>query len=179
MKKLTLAIAVFAFAATRAFAQLKTPQPSPKGNLTQMVGLNEIVVDYSRPGIKDRTIFGDLVPYGKMWRTGANSSTKIEIDGDVTMAGKEVPAGKYALFTIPGEKEWTIILNKNVENWGMDEYKQEEDLVRFMIKPTKLNDKVETFTIDFSNLSNGCLVKPILGKTRISIPVETKANGNR
>lgn len=113
------------------------PQPSPAASVSQTVGLTHFTVTYSRPGVKGRTIFGDLVPYGKLWRTGANKCTVIEFDTDVMVEGNKVPAGKYSLFTIPEKDKWEIILNKNTELWGTGDYKQEEDIVRFFVKPEK------------------------------------------
>jgi hypothetical protein len=137
-----------------AFAQLETPQPSPQGSVTQRVGLTTISVDYSRPSAKGRTIFGGILPYDKAWRTGANAATKITFKDDVTVQGTKVPAGEYALYTVPTESEWTVVLNKNLTYGGNTQnYKTEEDVARFKVKPTKLTEKVETFTIDFSDLT--------------------------
>ncbi len=135
------------------FAQIEMPQPSPTATFTQNIGLTEVKIVYSRPGVKDRKIFGDLVPYGEMWRTGANMSTKISFSDDVKINGKDAPAGTYALYTIPGKSEWTIIIHKNITYGGTggDSYTTEEDLMRFTVKPTTLQDKVETFTIGISN----------------------------
>lgn len=136
-----------------AMAQIETPMPSPTATLEQKVGLTDVKIIYSRPGAKDRVVFGDLVPYGTMWRTGANSSTKISFSDKVMINGKEVPAGTYALYTIPGKDEWTVIIHKNTTHSGTggDNYKEEEDLMRFQVKPERLNDKVETFTIDIQH----------------------------
>lgn len=137
-------------------AQLKTPAPSPKGSITQEVGLMTINIEYSRPGVKDRKIFGDLVPFDKMWRTGANASTKIEFTDDVKLNGNDLKAGEYALYMIPGVSEWTIVLHKNLSYWGVggDDYKMEEDALRFKVKPTKLSQKVETMTINVANVKD-------------------------
>ncbi len=158
MKKLITGCVTFGLAyllsAGIAFAQLETPQPSPTGSVTQRVGLTLITVEYSRPSLKGRQVFGGILPYGKAWRTGANGATKITFRDDVTVQGNKVPAGDYALYTIPGENEWTVVLNKNLTYGGnMDNYKTEEDAARFKVKPTKLTEKVETFTIDFSDLT--------------------------
>jgi len=110
-------------ATTLLSAQLKIPQPSPKGTIKQTIGLSEVTVVYSRPGMKERKIFGELVTLGEIWRTGANAATTIEISNDVKIGGKDVPAGKYALYTIPRETEWTIIIHKNTTNWGTGDYK--------------------------------------------------------
>jgi len=108
-----------------ANAQINTPRPSPKSTLTQVVGVTDVSVTYSRPGVKGRIIFGDLVPFGKVWRTGANESTTLKFGDAVALDGHKVPAGEYALFTIPGEKEWTIIISKNI-GWGNNEYNEKE-----------------------------------------------------
>ena len=173
-KHLLLAIALVFN--TIAFAQLKTPAPSPNATIEQMVGLTQVKIEYSRPGKKDREIFGKLVPYGEMWRTGANASTKIEFDNDIVIGGKEIPAGKYALYTIPGELEWTIIIHKNLENWGVGEYKEADDAVRFTVKTTKLNDVVETLTIDFSHLtSDGAYLNISWANTLVAIVLDSKS----
>jgi hypothetical protein len=171
-----LAAAIFAFGTT-ASAQLTTPQPSPTATLTQKVGLTDVEVIYSRPGAKGRTVFGDLVPFGEIWRTGANSATKIKVSSDVKIGSIDVPTGQYAIYTIPGKDEWTIILHKYLENWGAGGYDQTQDLGRFTIKPSKMMDKYETFTIDFSDLttSTGNL-NLIWENTKISIPVITPAD---
>jgi hypothetical protein len=132
-------------------AQITTPQPSPAATVTQKVGLTDVTVSYSRPGVKGRKIFGDLVPYGKLWRTGANAATKLTFSDEVSLEGKPIPAGDYSLFTIPGATEWTVIVNKNAKASAND-YKQEEDVARFTVKPTKTASKVENFTIQFSDL---------------------------
>ncbi|MEJ2054939.1 MAG: DUF2911 domain-containing protein, partial [Calditrichaceae bacterium] len=136
-----------------AFAQeqIRTPRPSPNATLTQEIGVMEVTVKYSRPGIKDRKIFGGLVPFGELWRTGANASTSIEFSDEVTIEGNKVAAGKYGLYTIPGENEWTIIFNKNI-GWGTGDYKKEDDVARFTVKPKKIEHTVETFTIEFDNI---------------------------
>lgn len=120
-----------------AFAQLQMPQPSPSAMLKQTVGLTDITIDYSSPAMRGREIFGGLVPYGEMWRTGANKATAITFSDDVTIEGKKVEAGSYAIFTIPKEDEWTIILNKNTEQWGAGKYDEKEDALRLTVKPSK------------------------------------------
>jgi hypothetical protein len=164
--------------ATTAFsAQLKTPQPSPTATIKQTIGLSEVTVVYSRPGMKERKIFGELVALGEIWRTGANGSTTIEISNDVKIGGKDVPAGKYAFYTIPGETEWTIIIHKNTTNWGSGNYKEEEDLVRFTAKPTKLDNAVESFTIDFGSFKSGNAIMMLSWEnTRVSFPIESNAD---
>jgi hypothetical protein len=128
------------------------PAASPAGTLKQRVGLTDIEVDYSRPGVKDRQIFGGLVPYGQVWRTGANAATKITFSTDVKLNGKDVPAGTYALFTIPGQDEWTIIINKGSAQWGAFQYDEKADVVRFQATPVELQEQIETFTIEFNHI---------------------------
>ncbi len=119
MKKLITSLALFV--GLYSFAQ-ELPQPSPAASLKQRVGLTDIQVDYSRPSLKGRKAFGELVPYGQLWRTGANKATSIEFSTDVMINKIPVPAGKYSIFTIPSEKSWVIILNRNTELWGVDGY---------------------------------------------------------
>ncbi|MCG8476791.1 MAG: DUF2911 domain-containing protein [Cytophagales bacterium] len=129
------------------------PQLSPFAKNTQKVGLTEITVEYSRPSVRGRTIFGDLVPYGKVWRTGANACTKVTFSTDVTVSGKEVKAGTYALFTIPGKNSWTIVLNSNVKQWGSSKYDETLNVASVNVKPVMVS-RVETFRIDVCNITN-------------------------
>src|SRR6478736_10444494 len=134
MRKLLIAaIAAILFSSTEA--QLKTPAPSPPQTIKQDFGLATIELSYSRPGVKGRKIFGDLVPYGKVWRTGANNATTINFGEDVTIGGKKVAAGKYGLLTIPGETEWTFIITKQLDVTNPSAYKQDQDVVRVTSKP--------------------------------------------
>lgn len=135
-----------------ATAQIQTPRPSPLAEVEQKLALTEIEVTYSRPGMKGRKIFGDLVPFGELWRTGANAITTVEIEDDVTVNGRALPAGTYALLTIPGEKEWTVIFSKDSAMGGVSDYKKENDAARIMVRPRMLREPVETFTIGFHNL---------------------------
>jgi len=156
MKKLytliiTLLVAGSSLTVT-AQTRLKMPQASSAQTLVQEFGLGKVTLTYSRPNTKGRKIFGALEPYDKVWRTGANSATVITFTDDVTIEGNKVPAGEYALFTIPNTKEWTIILNKNTKQWGAYEYKQADDFLRFTVKPAKTAEPVETFTMQFANV---------------------------
>ncbi|WP_299758570.1 DUF2911 domain-containing protein [uncultured Pontibacter sp.] len=158
MKKVLIGFALSAalmLGAGAAQAQgIKMPAASPSQKIEQAVGLGTVSVEYSRPAVKDREVFGELVPYGKVWRTGANASTKIRFSEDVTIEGNNVPAGEYALYTIPGKDEWAIIIHKNTKHWGDggQDYNQAEDQVRFTVKPQQNPRKVESFTINFANL---------------------------
>lgn len=148
---MTLFFAAAMMISLMAQEQIKTPQPSPLATITQQIGVMEVKVEYSRPGVKDRKIFGDLVPFNELWRTGANATTKFTFSDDVMIEGILVPAGDYGLYTIPGEEEWTIIFNKNL-GWGTNRYDEKDDAARFTVKPVKHSGNVETFTIGFSNI---------------------------
>ncbi len=140
------------FVSTQNFAQLALPAPSPKASVMQTVGLTDITIEYSSPGVKGRTIFGDLVPYDKIWRTGANAATKITFSKDVTISGTKVAKGSYSVFTIPGKTEWTVILNKNASA-SADEYKKEEDAIRIMAKPeiAPMRERLVFQIVDFDD----------------------------
>lgn len=131
---------------------LKLPQPSTTQTTTQEFGLGTISLKYSRPNVKGRKIFGGLLPYGQIWRTGANSATVIKFTESVKVEGKDLAAGEYALFTIPGKTVWTIIFNKGVKEWGSYTYSESNDVLRVNVTPTNLKDKVETFTLQFANV---------------------------
>ena len=131
---------------------LNMPQASSTQTLTQDFGLGKITVNYSRPNVRGRVIFGGLEQYGKVWRTGANSATTIKFTDEVKFEGQTVPAGEYGLFTIPGKDEWTVILSKGAQQWGAYTYKESDDLLRVKVKPVTLKDKVESFTIQFANV---------------------------
>ena len=154
-------------------AQIEKPAASPRGKITQKVGLVEVSVDYGRPGVKGRKIFGTLEPYGKVWRTGANASTKVTFAGEVEIEGQPVPAGTYGLYTIPGKRKWIVILSKNSQRWGAGGYDEAEDLLRFEVKPTALKDLRETLTIDFEAFhSGGADLTIAWEKTKIRIPIQ-------
>jgi tetratricopeptide (TPR) repeat protein len=174
MLKKLLVFSTFCCAILFADAQsIKTPQPSPGQTLRQDFGISSIELNYSRPGIKGRKIFGDLVPYGKVWRTGANSATRIKFSDDVTIGGQALKAGEYAIYNVPGEKEWEIIINKGSVNWGTD-YKQEDDILRVKATPVNLNQPVETFTMQFANVkSNSTDLQIMWDKTLVSVPIAT------
>jgi len=143
---------LISLAGLNASAQLKMPQSSSLQTLIQEFGLGKVTVSYSRPNIKGRSLEKDLTPFGEVWRTGANDATVITFTDAVTLEGNPVSPGEYALFTIPGKDEWTIILNKETKQWGSYQYKQAEDVLRFKVKPIKLTDRLETFSINFSDV---------------------------
>jgi len=151
------------------------PDASQHSNVKQRVGLTDVEIDYSRPNVRGREIFGGLVPYGKVWRTGANASTKIKFSDAVKIGGKDVPAGEYAFYTLPTENEWTIILSKDTKGWGAYDYKSDTDALRVTVKPTILANPVESFTISFENLrDDGATIALEWDKTRV--PVELATN---
>ncbi|QNH61329.1 DUF2911 domain-containing protein [Hymenobacter sediminicola] len=152
-------MALLAVAPLTTQAQISTPQPSPKSTIQQRVGLTDITITYSRPSAKGRVIFGDstskaIVPYAKRWRTGANNSTTIKFSDDVTVEGKKVAAGEYALYTVPGKTTWTVVLSKDTKQGGnVANYKDADNVASFSVKPYKTTVKAETFTINFSDLT--------------------------
>lgn len=171
MKKILLS-AVGLMLAISLNAQVSTPQPSPTAKLEQPVGLTQVTLEYSRPGVKGRTVFGDLVPYGKIWRTGANKNSIITFSDDVEVAGYEVKAGSYAIFTKPGESLWEIYLYSDTNNWGNPEKWDESKVVaiaKAQVHPIPFN--VETFTMDINNIkSSEATLEFIWEKTYVAVP---------
>jgi Protein of unknown function (DUF2911) len=166
------AAAMLVLVSSNASAQLDLPRPSPSAKVSQVIGLTEITVDYSCPAVKGRPIWGALVPYDQMWRTGANQATKITFSRDATFGDKPVPAGTYALFTIPTKGAWTVILNKKAEQSGTArDYKADLDLVRFQVHPKPAPHR-ERMTFLFSDFTDdkGTLELE-WDKLRVSIPI--------
>ena len=154
--------------------QLTTPAPSPPQFVKQDFGLSFIELSYSRPALKGRAIFGDLVPFGKVWRTGANGATTLNFGDEVTIGGKKIPAGKYGLLTIPGPKEWIIIITKQLDVTNPAAYKAEEDLVRVTVSSRALVQPVESFSINFQNLTAAsCELEFSWDKVSVSLPIQT------
>jgi hypothetical protein len=173
MKKIILALAIF-IANLTIEAQVKTPQPSPKSVLNQTVGLTEVVIDYSRPSTKGRIVFGDLVPFGKLWRTGANQNSMVSFSDDVVISGATVKKGKYAIFAIPKAEIWEIVLYSDTENWGTPEkWDENKVVVRTNVDVIQLNQNVESFTIAINNLTNDSATLDISWeKTMVSVKFE-------
>jgi hypothetical protein len=158
---------------SRASAQPELPRPSPFAKVSQTIGLTEITVDYSSPAVKGRPIWGALVPYGELWRTGANQATKITFSRDVIFGDKPVPAGSYALFTIPAKGAWTVVLNKKAEQSGTGrEYKADLDLVRFQVhaKPASHRERMTFLFSDFTDDKGSLDLE--WEKLRVSIPIK-------
>ena len=153
---------------------LTTPQPSPTQTIKQNFGLSSIELSYSRPGIKGRKIFGDLVPFGKVWRTGANNATLLTFADDVTIGGKKIPAGKYGLLSIPEKKNWTLIITKQTDVTSPAAYKQDQDVVRIEAKTMDMDESMETFTMQFANVKpNSCELHIMWDKTAVALPITT------
>ena len=173
MKKLSLFVCVVMLAATQAMAQLEMPQPSPLSTVSQKVGLVDVTVTYSRPSRRGRTVMGELVPYDQLWRTGANQATKVSFSDEMSVAGQKVPAGEYALFSVPGQEEWTVIFNKNTDQGGTADYKEEEDALRVQVPSSTTDNTYETFTIGFSDLTETTANMNVAWEnTNVAIPLE-------
>lgn len=143
---------LFALPATAQQRGNDEPRQSPNAVVGQTIGTTEVTVTYGRPSVRDRDIFGALVPYGELWRTGANEPTVITFSGDVTVEGTAVPAGTYAFFTIPGEDAWTVILSTDTAQWGAMAYDQSKDVARFTVTPVE-GDDMEMMTITFEDVT--------------------------
>lgn len=151
MKHLFLAATVLA--SSSILAQ-DLPTASPKATVSQVVGLTNVTVEYNRPSARDRKVFGELVPFGQVWRTGANLCTIISIDGPILVEGQKLAEGKYSIFTIPGESAWQVIFNKNIELYGEGDRKEEEDVLVVKVLATMVKPPVETFTISFGDVKD-------------------------
>jgi Protein of unknown function (DUF2911). len=165
--------ATLIFSSSNASAQLDLPRPSPSAKVSQVIGLTEVSVEYSSPAVKGRPIWGALVPYDQMWRTGANQATKITFSRDVTLGDKPVPAGSYALFTIPAKGAWTVILNKKADQAGTArDYKADLDLVRFQVhaKPAPHRERLAFLFSDFTEDKGSLDLE--WDKLRVSIPIK-------
>lgn len=154
MKKIILVMTIV-LASLNGIAQVKTPAPSPKSTVEQMVGLTEVTVVYSRPSKKGRTIFGDLVPFGKLWRTGANKNSIVTFSDDVVIKGQTLKKGSYAIFTTPKVDMWEVVFYADTENWGTPEDWNEKNVaLSTNVDAQMLSNAVETFTIGINNIDN-------------------------
>lgn len=163
--------AVVAAVASMAAAQqqpLSVPRPSPNASISQTIGITEVTLHYSRPGVKGRKIWGELVPYGQVWRTGANENTTISFSTPVTVDGHPLPAGLYGLQTIPTESDWTVIFSKDAELWGAFDYKQEHDALRIQVKPAAAEPQ-ERMGFEFTDLTDTS-AKVVLRWETVSVP---------
>ncbi len=172
MKKLSLLVLTL-LATVDLFAQgLMLPKPSPSATLSQEVGITKIDISYCRPSAKGRKIFGDIVPFDQVWRTGANEATTITFSTDVNIGETLVKAGKYALFTIPNEKEWTLIINSDYDQWGSGNYSTEKDIVRIKVPVTEINHH-ELLTFVFTNVTETeASIAIEWEKTKVTLPIK-------
>ena len=173
MKKLFLAVSVItALSIGNSNAQVKMPAPSPTQTIKQDFGIGSIELTYSRPSAKGRKVFGDVVPDGKLWRTGANAATRISFSEPVEISGKKLDSGTYVLYTIPNQELWEIILNKGLKNSGVDGYKESEDVIRFKTEPSKNKSLVETFTMQFTDVKpESCNLQLMWENKIVNIPI--------
>ncbi len=173
IKTLTGALAIAAMTTTSVNAQLKTPAPSPLQTLKQAFALSDITIEYSRPSAKGRVVYGDVVPFGTVWRTGANSSTKITFGEDVKVEGAELKAGTYALYSIPNKDSWDLMFYKDLTLGGdVSNYKAENEVLKIKVKPSALTEKVETFAINVADITaNSASIELVWEKTRVAFKV--------
>lgn len=172
MKQFILLAALGSLAFATKAQDFKMPQPSPTTTVKQDFSTSSIEIVYSRPSVKGRAIFGELVPFGKVWRTGANEATKITFGEDVRMLDKVIKKGTYALYTIPDPNEWTIILNTGLSNWGTMGFDDKDDIAKFTVPVRRISEPVETFTISIDNiLKNRCELRLTWDRTRVAIPI--------
>lgn len=155
MKKLIFT--AFLAISVTAYSQWTIPAASPRQKVEQQFSMSKITLDYGRPGVKGRKIFGELVPYGKVWRAGANSSTKITFEQSINFGGKVVPAGTYGLFIQPSEKEWKVILNKDSKQWGAYEYDEKLNVAEVIIPLQNLSEKQEWFEITLNPMDDNAI----------------------
>jgi len=180
MKKI-LSIAIIFCISLSVNAQIDAPQPSPFGKIEQKVGLTDVTIEYSRPGMRGRTIFGDLVPYGEVWRTGANANTKITFSDDVMINGKELKKGSYSIYSIPGEDNWEIMFYTSTDNWGVPQ-KWDDSKVALKVTAETMDMpmKMETFTILIDELKNDSAALNFIWENTVAmlnleVPTEDKA----
>jgi hypothetical protein len=169
-------VLIFVFTLSAIGQDIRTPRPSPNATVTQIVGVTEVIIDYSSPGVKGRKIWGGLVPFDEVWRTGANEVTSITFNDPVKVNGNELPAGTYGIHTIPGELEWEIIFSKDTEVDGSSAYDSEKDALRIKVKPEE-HHFMERMTFMFTDVTdNSVNVNLIWDKLKVSFAIETNTN---
>lgn len=177
MKRLVL-LSFMMLAAGFSFGQLKMPQPSPLQTITQDFGIGKITLEYSRPSLRGRIAFkenSDLAPLGKLWRTGANMATKVTFTDIVNIGGKEIQPGSYAIYTIPGKTEWTVIINSGFDNPGVEGYEQSQDVVRFTTPVKNVTPAAETLTMQFADVQpEKCFFVLHWGNALVTFLITTK-----
>jgi hypoxanthine phosphoribosyltransferase len=175
--KLLILFVVFIFIGEINAQQIQMPQASPAAKISQKVGLTDVTVEYSRPSMRGRKIFGELVPYGDVWRTGANAATILTFSTEVKIEGNIVSPGSYALYSIPGKTEWTMILSSNTKLWGAVGYSDGDDVLRFKVKPGKTGQKYETMEINFVDITDtGSTLALKWENTRVKFRIETEVD---
>lgn len=171
--RLVLLVAVVtALGVSSTYAQNRAndkPRVSPNATVSQTIGVTPVTITYGRPHVKGREVFGDLVPYGKIWRTGANEATTIDFPKDVTIEGQALPAGTYTLFTIPEESEWTVVFNSVVKQWGAYDYKKSNDVLRVAVEPQTAEHQ-EMLTFTFEEVTNQS-AKVVLNWSTLELPI--------
>jgi hypothetical protein len=173
MKKHIALLTLLMLTAALASAQEKRPSPSAQAQCKFSDG-KTITVNYSSPRAKGRKIFGDLVPYGEVWRTGANEATTFVTDANLTIDGKDIPAGSYTIFTVPGQDKWTLIVNKKTGEWGIPYKYESDELARADMTVSKTSAPVENFTISFHEMGNGCHMYLDWENTRATVKIDEK-----
>jgi hypothetical protein len=175
MQKRIIVPALFILFTTAAFAQMGGGKPSPAASTTcDLGGGKTIKTDYSSPRMKGRKIYGGLVPFGDVWRTGANEATTFVNSADVVVGGKTVPAGSYTIFTVPTADNWTLIVNKKTGEWGIPYKYESDELARVEMKVSKLPSRVESFTIAYAKSASGCTLRLDWETTRASVDISAK-----
>ena len=177
MRKTCVTVSTFLIAtmiSTTAIAQVRTPRPSPSASITQTVGITDVAIKYSRPGVKGRTIWGELVPYGQVWRTGANEATTITFSDDVTVGGKKLPKGTYSLHTTPGQNEWTIHFNSVADQWGSYSYDAADDVVTVTAKPERADFR-EWLTFEIPEMTTDT-AKVVIRWENLAVPFTIDTN---
>ncbi|MCU1281548.1 MAG: hypothetical protein JWM53_5094 [bacterium] len=174
--RLAAALAVAAVALPASAQQLELPRPSPNAKVSQFIGVTEVAVDYSSPGVKGRKIWGTVVPYDKVWRAGANSATKVSFSKEVVIDGKPVAAGSYAFFVVPTATKWTLILNRDPKQAGIFGYNKADDLLRVDVKPQAIPMR-EHLAYGFSSFNDaGGALDLEWEKVRVSLPFKVKTD---
>ncbi len=178
MKKIFTSAALVLMVAIGNAQTIKAPAPSTTQTIKQTFALSSIELSYSRPSVKNRKIFGDLVPYNKVWRTGANGATTLTFADTVSINGTKINPGTYGLLSIPNEKSWTLIISKQTNVTSPGAYKEDEDVLRYDAKTNELDEAVETFTILFANIKDGsCDLQIMWDKTSVTLPIKTDIEG--
>jgi hypothetical protein len=175
LKRIALPTFLTILFTTAAFAQMGEGKPSPAASAScDLGGGKTIKTDYSSPRMKGRKIYGDLVPFGKVWRTGADEATTFVASSDVVVGGKTVPAGSYTIFTVPTADKWTLIINKKTGEWGIPYKYESDELARVDMKVSKLPSAVENFTIAYDKSGSGCTLRMDWETTRASVDIAAK-----